>query len=189
MEKIMTKKGIAAVLFLLYLVKLIAAAAEQGDKDSARTFAGLALNASAASAQFGIMLTRNLGLRAMGIYVFGLSREKGYIFPKGEYILAVNAMPELRLNLVKGVMNAAFFFGVNYSSYRWRSERFRRHGYIEHLTFGGGCGAGFYPLKNLRLGSAVWINYDYRVDRMLDVKRKGMPAVLAMPYLDVSYQW
>ncbi len=149
--------------------------------------AGIATSGIAVGAQIEYRFIRQLGVRAMGVYVYGTGKKHGPIVSKGEDLFSAIATPVVYIPTPVGFIEPVLFFGLAYSHYRWGSSYFNIRGTINDVTFGGGAGIGFIVAPFCRIGVNCWINCDYRIKREYGIKKKGNRLALPMPFLDVSF--
>jgi len=177
---------VACAVFLFFVTTKAMSAEEQAPSRK-MGMAGIATSGIAAGVQIEYRFIRPLGIRAMGISVYGTGKKHGPIVSKGETLIAAIATPAFYIPTPVEFLEPVLFFGLSYSHYRWKSPYFKISGVLDDITFGGGGGLGFIVAPFCRIGVNCWINYDYRIIQEYGIRKKGKRIALPMPFIDVSF--
>ncbi len=166
------------------------------ERPLSRGSAGVLCGITMAGVQAEYTPLPELGIRAVGLGVFGAGFNK---MNRGEFILSGILAPVLHLAPKSRIIDPLLMIGLVYSYHHWETRASElginrrtavREGAMHDVTVGAGFGILFRFADRFKAGLTLWLNYDYGVETTLTFrKKKGNRLLFPFPIAECTVQF
>jgi hypothetical protein len=110
---------------------------------------------SAVGLQGELKFTSNIGIRLIGIRVFGYKDKDEYSY--GAFLAGVYHIP-----IKYSMLDPFIGLGGTYSYNHWEWKLYNVRGNVQDISYAGGLGVGLILSKHIEIGSSIWLYNAYK---------------------------